>query len=102
MFLKNRRAMMATVSAVFAMIFMLFFDSILTIYLISELKIGENSAGKINDIYNNTGYFFALICATYALSSPFVGILTAFAPLRWLTFISFIIASGALLMLGPS
>lgn len=36
---------MATVSAVFAMIFMLFFDSILTMYLISELKIGENSAG---------------------------------------------------------
>lgn len=50
MFLKNRRAMMATVSAVFAMIFMLFFDSILTMYLISELKIGENSAGKINSI----------------------------------------------------
>ena len=34
MFLRNRRAMMATVSAVFAMIFMLFFDGILTMHLI--------------------------------------------------------------------
>jgi hypothetical protein len=65
MFLKNRRAMMAIVSAIFAMIFMLFFDGILTMHLITDMKIGENSAG----------YFFALICATYALSSPFVGIM---------------------------
>jgi hypothetical protein len=34
MILKNRRAMMAIVSAIFAMIFMLFFDSILTVHLI--------------------------------------------------------------------
>lgn len=46
MFLKNRRAMMASVSAVFAMIFMLFFDGILTMHLITDLDIGENSAGK--------------------------------------------------------
>lgn len=91
-FLKNRRAMMAIVSAIFAMMFMLFFDGILTMHLISDLNIGENSAG----------YFFALICATYALSSPFVGILATFAPRRWLTFLSFCVASIALLMLGPS
>jgi MFS family permease len=47
MFLKNRRAMMATVSAVIAMIFMLFFYGILTMHLISDMDIGENSAGKI-------------------------------------------------------
>lgn len=46
MFLKNRRAMMATVSAVFAMIFMLFFDGILTMHLILEMDINENSAGN--------------------------------------------------------
>jgi hypothetical protein len=65
MFLKNRRAMMAILSAIFAMMFMLFFDGILTMHLISDMDVNENAAG----------YFFALICATYALSSPFVGII---------------------------
>ena len=46
MFLKNRRAMMATISAIFAMIFMLFFDGILTMHLILEMDINENSAGN--------------------------------------------------------
>jgi hypothetical protein len=45
MILKNRRAMMAVVSAIFAMIFMLFFDSILTVHLINDMKINENTAG---------------------------------------------------------
>jgi hypothetical protein len=47
MILKNRRAMMAVVSAIFAMIFMLFFDSILTVHLIKDMKINENTAGKL-------------------------------------------------------
>ena len=46
MFLKNRRAMMATGSAMIAMIFMLFFDGILTMHLIDEMYISEDSAGK--------------------------------------------------------
>ena len=92
MFLRNRRAMMAVVSAIFAMMFMLFFDGILTMHLINDMEISENSAG----------YFFGLICATYALSSPFVGCLTSFFPRRWLTFGAFLIASVALLMFGPS
>jgi hypothetical protein len=46
MFLKNRRAMMATGSAMIAMIFMLFFDGILTMHLIDEMDISEDSAGK--------------------------------------------------------
>jgi Na+/melibiose symporter-like transporter len=92
MILKNRKVMMAIVSAMFAMMFMLFFDGILTMHLISDMDINENSAG----------YFFALICATYAFSSPFVGILAQFVPRKWLTFFSFCVASVALLMLGPS
>lgn len=92
MILKNRRAMMALISAIFAMMFMLFFDGILTMHLISDMDVGENSAG----------YFFGLICATYAMSSPFIGILATIFPRRWLTFLSFCVASGALLMLGPS
>ncbi|TNV82635.1 hypothetical protein FGO68_gene1456 [Halteria grandinella] len=92
MILKNRKVMMAIVSAMFAMMFMLFFDGILTMHLISDMDINENEAG----------YFFALICATYAFSSPFVGILAQFVPRKWLTFFSFCVASLALLMLGPS
>ena len=48
MFLRNKRAMMATVSALFAMIFMLFFDGILTMHLITDLDVGDNKAGKIH------------------------------------------------------
>lgn len=92
MILKNRKVMMAIVSAMFAMMFMLFFDGILTMHLISDMDINENEAG----------YFFALICATYAFSSPFVGMLAQFVPRKWLTFFSFCVASLALLMLGPS
>lgn len=92
MFLRNRRAMMAVVSAMFAMVFMLFFDGILTMHLILEMDIPENQAG----------YFFGLICATYALSSPFMGCLTTLIPRHFLTFGAFLLASVALLMFGPS
>ena len=68
--------MMTSVSAVFAMIFMLFFYGILTMHLIADMDIGENSVGKIliSCFKTHTGYFFGLICATYALSSPFIGL----------------------------
>jgi uncharacterized membrane protein len=92
MILKNRRAIMAIVSGVLAMIFMLFFDSILTVHLINDMKINENTVG----------YYFALICATYAISSPFVRCLTAIFPLHWLTFFAFLLSSVALLLFGPS
>lgn len=70
MFLKNRRAMMAILSAIFAMVFMLFFYGILTMHLILEMDIGENSVG----------YFFMIICASYALFSPFVTTLKRWVP----------------------
>ena len=46
MFLRNRRAMMSVLSAVLAMVFMLFFESILTMHLINDMKLSENTAGK--------------------------------------------------------
>ena len=42
MILKNRRSMMAILSAIFAMIFMLFFDSILTVHLIKDMNRRSN------------------------------------------------------------
>ena len=53
MFLRNKRAMMATVSAVFAMIFMLFFDGILTMHLILDMNVGDNNAGKTYIQFSN-------------------------------------------------
>jgi hypothetical protein len=50
MFLRNRRAMMATLSAVLAMVFMLFFESILTMHLIKDMELNENTAGKTDSL----------------------------------------------------
>ena len=57
----------------------------------------------VSNIFNiKLGYYFALICATYAMSSPFVGCLTSVIPRHWLTLMAFIFASVALFMFGPS
>jgi hypothetical protein len=45
MFFTNRRAVVAAISATFAMIFMLFFDSILSIRL-KDMGVPENDIGK--------------------------------------------------------
>lgn len=46
MFIKNRRAMMAAISSMLAMIFMLFFDSTLACHLRDEMNVGEDYVGK--------------------------------------------------------
>lgn len=48
------------------------------------------------------GYFFALVCLTYALSAPFIGLLTKIMARRYVTCCSFFIATIALFMFGPS
>jgi MFS family permease len=53
-------------------------------------------------LINYIGYFFALLCFTYALSAPFVGILTKKVKRRYITLVSFFIACISLLMFGPS
>lgn len=62
MFLTNRRAMFAVISAVFAMMFMLFYDSILSVRM-ESMGVADT----------NIGFMFALDPFFYALSSPFVG-----------------------------
>ena len=44
--LKNRRAIMAAIASMFAMIFLLFFDSILAVQLKSHMNINENTIGN--------------------------------------------------------
>ena len=101
-FFKNRRAMMAIISSILAMIFMLFFDGILAIHLISEMDVSDNEAGNHLQDQCFIGYYFALCCFTYAVSSPIVGCLMYKVPRRYITCCSFFLAFFALLMFGPS
>ena len=73
--LTNKRAMMCAVSSIFAMIFMLFMDTILSNYLIDEMHVDESYVG----------YFFALPCLIYSISCPLVGYMTKFFPRPFLT-----------------
>ena len=82
---------MASISSIFAMIFMLFSDTIYSNYLIS-VGVSENYIG----------YFFALMCAVYAIFSPIVGVLCKYIPKIVLTQISFLFAFTSLLLFGPS
>lgn len=64
MFLTNWHALIAALSATFALMFMLFFDSILSIRLI-DLGVNEDYIG----------YIFSVACFCYALSAPIAGYL---------------------------
>lgn len=64
MFFTNKRALLAIISAIFAMIFMLFFDAILSVRL-EHMGVADK----------HIGFFFALIPLFYAITSPFIGLL---------------------------
>lgn len=91
MFLTNKRAIIACVSSIFAMIFMNFYDSIYSNYLIS--------AGISKDYI---GYFFTLVCAVNAIFSPIVGYLCKFIPKPYLTQFAFLMSFISLILFGPS
>lgn len=65
---------MASISSIFAMIFMLFMDTILSNYLL-KIGVGEDYIG----------YVFALPCFIYSVSAPIVGYLCKFVPKLYLT-----------------
>lgn len=52
--------MMSVLSAVLAMVFMLFFESILTVHLIKDLDLSENTAGKLSNDNLNIRLFFRI------------------------------------------
>jgi MFS family permease len=90
--LTNKRAMLCAVSSIFAMIFMLFMDTILSNYLIFDMHVDEAYVG----------YFFALPCLIYSISCPLVGYMTKFFPRPFLTQLAFLITFVGMLMFGPS
>eukprot|EP00347_Sterkiella_histriomuscorum_P005636 403355840 len=91
MLLKNKRVMMASISSIFAMIFMLFYDTILSDQLI-EVGLDKNLVG----------YLFALICLVYTLCSPIVGHFSQKIKKIYITQAAFIFASISLFFFGPS
>ncbi len=64
-FLTNMRAMTAIVAAMFAMIFMLFYEPIFAPYIKLQYHMEED----------DIGYLLAIGCFTYAFGSPLVGVL---------------------------
>jgi hypothetical protein len=91
MFYKNRRAMVAIILSIFAMIFMLFFNSILSLKL-----------HFFNVLDQNIGYVFSLGCCSYALSSILVLKILNYVPARYLTQMALVLATISLFILGPS
>ena len=90
--LKNRGVCLAVLSAFIGMIFMFFFDSILSEHLDKDMNIDPK--------YN--GYFFGLVCFSYIGSAIVVGKISIKVKRRYLTQASFLITSIALFCFGPS
>lgn len=67
MFFTNRHSLIAALSAMFTMMFMLFFDGILSLRLI-DLGVNED----------NVGYIFAIGPFCYSFSAPFAGYVCKF------------------------
>lgn len=90
--LKNKRAMIGAISAIFAMVFMLFMGPIMADYLTVEMGVRES----------NVGYFIALPCLVYSIACAVVGLFTKYVPRVYLTELAFLITFVGMLMFGPS
>jgi MFS family permease len=91
-FFTNIRAMTAIISSMFAMVFMLFYEPVLSNYLEHHFDVSENVVG----------YLFSIGCFTYAFASPFVGIMCAKIPRRYVTLSAFLMVTISMFLLGPS
>jgi MFS family permease len=87
----NSRVMMASVSSIFAMIFMLFIDTIFSNYLLS-IHVNENYIG----------YIYAAPCGIYAVMAPLVGKLCEYVDKIYLTQFAFFMSFIGLILFGPS
>jgi MFS family permease len=92
MFFTNIRAMLAIISSMIAMVFMLFYNAIISNHLIDTYDVPEDQVG----------YILALGALFYALSSPLVSIVFKGVPRRYVTFLALIVSSVALFLFGPS
>jgi MFS family permease len=91
-FFTNLRAMTAIVSAMFAMIFMLFYEPVFTPYIVAQGWIEEKQVG----------YTLAIGCFTYAVGSPLVGVLCGKIQRKYITLMAFFLCGISLFIFGPS
>lgn len=91
-FFTNLRAMTAIVSAMFAMIFMLFYEPVFTPYIVNQGWIEKEKVG----------YTLAIGCFTYAVGSPLVGVLCGKIQRKYITLIAFFLCGISLWIFGPS
>lgn len=92
MFFTNVRAMTAIISSMFAMIFMLFYEPVLTTYLQDQYQMSDKYFG----------YVLAIGCFTYAFSSPLVGMLCSKIKRRYVTLGAFVFCGISMFLFGPS
>lgn len=91
-FFTNLRAMTAIVSAMFAMIFMLFYEPIFTPYIANQYQFDKNKVG----------FTLAIGCFTYAVGSPLVGFLCSKIQRKYITLMAFFLCAASLFVFGPS
>jgi MFS family permease len=92
LFFTNVRAMTAVVAAMFAMIFMLFYEPIFAPYVKEAFGFPEDKVG----------YLLTIGCFCMAFSSPLVGYLCGRFDRRYITCFSFFLISISLFLTGPS
>jgi predicted MFS family arabinose efflux permease len=85
--------MTAIISAMFAMIFMLFYEPVFTPYIVANKWLMDEDL---------VGYFLAIGCFTYAFGSPLVGVLCGKIQRRYVTCMAFVFCSISLFLLGSS
>lgn len=84
--------MITVCSAVIAMVFMMFFNGILSTHLNKSVGVSEDSVG----------FILAIGAFAYALSSPLVSIIFKNTPRRYVALLAFVLATVALFIFGPS
>ena len=100
--LTERRVLIAVISSAVAMVLMFFFDSILSDHLL-DIGVPESDIGKHNPVLKlSLGYFFGLICFFYIITAPAIVWICKKVKRRYVTQVSFILASVALFCFGPS
>jgi MFS family permease len=91
MMVTNKRALVNMISGSFAMLFLVCFDSILSLRL-KEFHVEDA----------HIGYVFAVPCLCYAFCSIYVGTLCKYMHRRNVTLLAFMFNTFALCVLGPS
>ncbi|CDW87636.1 permeases of the major facilitator superfamily [Stylonychia lemnae] len=104
MMIKNKRVMIACISVIIAMVFMLFFETILADQLLA-IGVSKDHVGnliKFDFKILRLGYIYSIMSLVYTVFSPFVGFFCDKLKKIYITQFSFFLATIALIFYGPS